>query len=399
MDDRLLGQRLAEALQSQPQAPPSHAIAVLSDLLGADVSLLLPLRDLVGRPGFQSLDPSRLGQGSRQAQRDALLQSLGETYNPQVLTRLAAFLDGYLESQVPNRVSTRHSVLPGSSPQPSTVPVSSWNPADTVPMTVIADSPDMATPAPGVPVPLPCAPASAAITSGTGWNGRRMPFLVAGSVVVMAVVVGGALRANLLCAPFGLCSAASIAAANAALDQAQESAVALGKASDLAAYEQSLDDLDRHLDMIDTDALLGRSGQDTRKQLEEKARKGRARLKQEKRHQLTVQQVKADLEASEAMPQKAAAARRTALVRRLESVPSGSFASSQAVALREDLEPPRLQPPALPTSPLPTPSLDSAPLTPQVPASAPRYPPPRSSSPPAASSGGSGAPYRDVPLW
>ncbi len=399
MDDWRLGQRLAEALQSQPHAPPSQAIAVLSDLLGADVSLLLPLRDLVGRPGFQSLDALRLGQGSRQAQRDALLQSLGETYNPQVLARLAAFLDGYLESQAPNRVSNSGSFPPGSPPQPSTVPVSSWNPASTVPMTVVADPSDLPTPAPGVPFASPAPPASAATTSGTRSNGRRMPLLVAGSVVVLALAVGATLRANFLCAPFGVCSAASIDAANAALDQAQEAAVALGKANDLTTYEQSLDDLDRHLGKITTDALLGRSGQDTRKQLEEKARKGRDRLRQEKRHQLTVQQVKADLESSEAMPQQAAAARRTALVRRLDSVPSGSFASSQAVALREELDPPRLQPLTVPTSPEPTPSLDSAPLAPQAPSPAPRYVPPQSSSPPAASSGGSSAPYRDVPLW
>ncbi|AFY27468.1 hypothetical protein Cyagr_0267 [Cyanobium gracile PCC 6307] len=399
MDDWLLGQRLAEALQTQSHPPPSHAIAVLSDLLGADVSLLLPLRDLVSRPGFQSLDSLRLGQGSRKAQRDALLQSLGETYNPQVLARLAAFLDGYLESQAPNSVSDGGSILPKSSAQPSTVPVSSWNPASTVPMTVIADPQDLATPPPGVPFASPPASASTASISDTRSSRRRMPLLVAGSVVVMALAVGAALRSNVLCAPFGLCSAASIAAANAALDEAQEAAVALGKAKDLTAYEQSLADLDRHLDKIETDALLGRTGQDTRKQLEEKARKGRDRLKQEEGHQLTVRQVKSGLDSTDAMPLEAATERRSALLRRLESVPSESFASSQAVALREELAPPRLQPVTVPTAPDPIPSLDSAPLMPQTPASAGRYVPPQSSSSPAATGGRSTGPYREVPLW
>lgn len=399
MNDWHLGQRLAEALQSQPQAPPSQVIAILSDLLGADVSLLLPLRDLVGRPGFQSLAPWRLGHGSRQAKRDALLQSLGETYNPQVLARLAFFLDGYLESQAPSAVSIAGSTQPQPLLQPPTPSVSSLRPDSTVPMTVVADPQDLAAPPPGVPFALPVASASTSAMSTRRSPGRRMPLLVASVVAMVALAGGAALRANVLCASFGLCSATSIAAANAALDKAQEAAVALGNAEDLAAYEKSLDELDRHLSTIDTDALLGSKGQETRKQLEEKARKGRDRLKQEKSLQLTVRQVKADLESTEAMPQEVAAERRTALLRRLESVPSGSFVSSQAVALREELDPPRLQPVTVPTSPEPTLPLDSAPLTPQAPASAPRYVPPRSSSPPSATGGGSSAPDRDVPLW
>lgn len=399
MNDWQLGQRLADALQSHPNAPPSRSIAILSDLLGADVSLLLPLRDLVARPGFQSLAPWRQGHGGRQAQRDALLQSLGETYNPQVLTRLAAFLDGYLESQRPNAVPSVGSPQPQSNPQPPTPSVSSQRPASTVPMTVMAEPQGLATPPPGVPFGSPVAPGSTTTPPGTRSSVRRMPLLVASSVVVMALAAGAALRGNLLCAPFGLCSAASIAAANAALEQAEEAAVALAKAKDLTSYAQSLADLDRHLDKIGTEPLLGRSGQDTRKQLEEKARQGRDRLKQEQSHRLTVQQVKAELASTDAMPQEAAGKHRTALLRRLESVPSGSFADAQAEALRQELEPPRPQVQPRTTDPGPTPAAAVAPFEPPAQPQVPRYSRPPAIPSPSGGGSGSSAPYRDSPLW
>ncbi|MEB3199085.1 MAG: hypothetical protein VKK62_00995 [Synechococcaceae cyanobacterium] len=97
IDDHQLGQRLASILAEQAarQLPSGATLARLQDLLGADTTLLGPLRDLLARPAFHQLisaDQRSLLVGGR----DALLQELAVVYHPLMLARLAAVIDGCL---------------------------------------------------------------------------------------------------------------------------------------------------------------------------------------------------------------------------------------------------------------------------------------------------------------
>lgn len=112
--DHQLGQRLAQlmARQAASSLPFSALFSQLQDLLGADTSLLGPLRDLLGRPSFHQL--TGLEPGSvRVGARDALLQELALTYNTAMVGRLAAVLDGCLG-------------LPPGPAVPAAAPAGSW---------------------------------------------------------------------------------------------------------------------------------------------------------------------------------------------------------------------------------------------------------------------------------
>ncbi|MFM7361168.1 MAG: hypothetical protein ACKO25_04970 [Cyanobium sp.] len=419
MNDRQLGQQLADAIGPASQAAPGQVVAVLHDLLGSDLSLLAPLKDLVSRPGFQALTGQRTAKGSTQAQREALLHAMGETYQPQVVSRLNAFLEGYLGSQPAEPARATGAAWAEPAPPP---------PASAVPETeVIDDNDDSPSTAAAGPGPT----AGAAPAAMAARTSRRIPLLAAGGAVVLAVggavvlAAGAALRGNLLCAPLGLCSAASIEAASTALEEAQKAASSLDQAEDLAGYERALGNLERQLERIDSDTGLSKSQRESRKQLQQQAEKARARQKQEKGHQQTVQQVRKERETLGKLAPPAAEERRTALLRRLEPIPAESFSHGEAEELRLELAPPAPPAPATPPTPepesggasqepeAPTPSPEPAPAwqapapSPapawQAPAPAPRWsPPPQRSSPPPQSSGdggGSNAPYRDEPLW
>lgn len=412
MNDRQLGERLADAIGPASQVAPGQVVAVLADLIGSDLSLLAPLKDLVSRPGFKVLTGQRLANGSTKAHREALLNVMGETYQPQVLGRLNAFLDGYLGSQPTSAGSSSSTAWTDTAPPP---------PASAVPETEVIDDDDSTSTAAAGTGPT----ASSAAVETSARPGRRILLLAAGTAGVLAVATGAALRGNLLCAPLGLCSAASIEKAATALEEAEKATSALDRAKDLASYERALGDLERQLDLVESDSGLSKSQRESRKRLQQQAEKARARQKQEKGHQQTVQQVKKERESLGKLAPAAADERRAALVSRLEPIPSQSFSHGQAEELRLELAPPA---PAAPAAPEPEPGgASQAPAPPaaaperapawqepapasrwsppqtQAPAPAPRWSPPpqRSNPPPQGSSdgGGSDAPYRDEPLW
>ena len=95
--DYQLGRRLAGLMAEQTAAnlPANAVYSQVQDLLGADTSLLGPLRDLLARPAFRQLfagDQQSVLLGGR----DALLQDLANTYHPAMVARLAAVIDGSL---------------------------------------------------------------------------------------------------------------------------------------------------------------------------------------------------------------------------------------------------------------------------------------------------------------
>lgn len=402
MNERQLGQQLAEAFPAHIQAVPARASAVLHDLLGADVSLLAPLKDLVSRPGFQALAAMRFGNSSTRAQRDALLQALAETYQPQVVNRLGDFLDGFL--QPPRTTDAPPPTMSSAAPAPG-VPSAGFR-STPVAETVILDEEPSGSESLFREAP---ASASAAEVSTTpvpehvkpAWASGR-GIAVAGVGLALVGLAGvGALRGNLLCAPLGLCSAEAIQSSTEALERAQTAATTLDKAADLAAYDRSLRELERQLDKIESEAGLSDRQRNLRKRLQTQVAQARTRLSNETRHRRTVQDVSKESATLSKLAPQAAEERRKALRGRLASVPAQSFAASQAKELRQQLEPPPPPPPMVTAGPgRGSATWQESPVT-----SPPAWsPPPRqsySSRPPAASAqGGSvGAPYRDEPIW
>lgn len=136
-----LGQKIAALLQVQMAShlPDNAMLGQVHDLVGSDPALLLPLRDLLQRPAYRQLhDPAAgpLSHSQLLAGRDGLLQDLALTYQPAVVARLAAVIDGSL------------GLLPGPPPIPQAARATMLPPPPPAP-------PSPAWPAPPVPDPAP----------------------------------------------------------------------------------------------------------------------------------------------------------------------------------------------------------------------------------------------------
>jgi len=111
--DHELGQRLGQWIQQAGDGAFEGGVlsrrlqAQLQDLLGADTTLLHPLRDLLQRPAFRQLF-SGSSQGQTLHARDALLRDLAEVYSPVLLNRLDGVLQGCLNLPAANTNSTGH---------------------------------------------------------------------------------------------------------------------------------------------------------------------------------------------------------------------------------------------------------------------------------------------------
>ena len=70
--------------------------AVVSDILGAEQTLLLPIKELIASPVFQQLAPLA-GKGSGAIQRDSAIQALSSTFSNTVVADIETFLGGFLD--------------------------------------------------------------------------------------------------------------------------------------------------------------------------------------------------------------------------------------------------------------------------------------------------------------
>lgn len=120
--DHALGQQLTLLIQQSGESAFEAGVlsrrlqAQLQDLLGADTTLLIPLRDLFQRPAFRQL--FTLGsQGQALNARDALLGDLAQVYSPAILSRLDAVLRGCLNLSANASTTWRHSTPWGSTAQ------------------------------------------------------------------------------------------------------------------------------------------------------------------------------------------------------------------------------------------------------------------------------------------
>jgi len=96
---RALGAQLAKYVRNRPGSS-GHAISamqsVIADLTADQPDLGPPLRDLVARAQFQTLI-QLAGSGTGEIQRNALINDLSRIYNPDTLSTIQEFLNGFLE--------------------------------------------------------------------------------------------------------------------------------------------------------------------------------------------------------------------------------------------------------------------------------------------------------------
>lgn len=156
----------------------------LQDLLGADVSLKVPLRDLVGREVFRKLLQAR--QPSQQlAFKDSLVQDLQSVYSPALVGRLEAFLNGLIGSEAGDHTSQLQSEAPALNlPQG----LNFKGPVEEDAATVMAADPAASTPEPAAAASAPPKPAQH--KPARPLAERLRPLGIAGAVGALVVFVG-----------------------------------------------------------------------------------------------------------------------------------------------------------------------------------------------------------------
>ena len=326
--NREIGTRLAHYLrQRQGDWPATASLqGIVADLVGSQVDLALPLKDLVSRPAFRGLFNKAAG-GSGALDRDALLQDLQRTFAAEIVNDLAEVLNGILDLPL----GSGHVGVPTAGLKPGMSP------------DVTSASALGASVAVSVPTPTP-APAS--IASPPASKGP----LLAVSLVTAALAAGAvvAVRTPPFCAAFNLCSAAGpTSPSDAALQAATAAEQALGRATSLDAYASALEQLERELLKLSGDPLSS-TQQLQRETLQAAARDARRNLEAEQadQQQLALAQEAYALASSSSgsvQDGQINAARQA-----LAAIPPRSFAAAEASRLRSALEQLTRQPDPVP---------------------------------------------------
>ena len=248
---RELGAQLADHLVNVRgrQAPAAVRQALVADLFAGFNDLLIPLKDVVSRPGFECF----FDKGSAQRggiQRDALLRDLQQIYAPAVLVQVAEVLNGFL-GLAPD----------GSSPAAGS----------DVTLKQIVEEP---VPAPAPPVTQPQHVNAQRQGAGSPL-GLLLTLLAVGALSALAVM---ALRSPQLCRLTGSCVADPAATHGGSRLQPALAAVdALQKSDTLAGYEQALSLLEQELLRLSS-AELGSAEQQQLKVLKGQAVQARRRF-------------------------------------------------------------------------------------------------------------------------
>lgn len=415
--------------------------SMLRDLVGGEPSLLPPLQHLIAQPSFLALDPRSASRAQRLLGRDQLLAELGELYQPRVLERLRAFLEGYLDLEAAASAAAEplpviggnapapanpggaaaaapEILPPGAAPPrpPASVPAAASGSGAFAPaagpsagrsrqaaaprsVASAAAGPQRASPAPS---PSPPASPSSSAAAGSGGSGsapapRRPLPLVLALGLLAGLGLGVAFRLPVLCQPLGLCPAPpadppqAASAGSLALARGQQAAEAMNRASTLKAYDTALADLERELLRLWGDPLTPEQLRQ-RDQLQATAREGQQRLGQERQQAQLLTRATERIDGLASLPAEQQPAERQAISGLLAAIPERSFAHGAA---RDQLSRLSALPLAPPADPEPAPAPSEATAPPAQPAPAPPRPAPLSPS----QEGASPAPYRDQPLF
>lgn len=345
---------------------------MVRDLVGADQTLLAPLRHLLGNPSLFAVDPASASVAERLGTRDQLLADLADVYQPKVVERLRAFLDGYLDlapaegqPDVPVIWGDDTPVPPSSPQQEPVTPRSSASPTPTAslpqpvppPTTAPASTTALPTEVPPHQSPAPATFSAAATSPQLGFTSsappapatpgdpsqgsvappapRRIP-LVLGLSLLAGLCMGLAYRFPALCRPLGLCPAPTSNTSQPSpsvkvLDRAQQAAGAMGQARSLSPYESALADLDMELLRLSGDPLTPAQVAQ-RERLQGVARDGQLRLKQERKEQAVVVEAKGRIDELPSLPSERQATEKVSIRESLGAIPARSFSYGNAQA-------------------------------------------------------------------
>ena len=223
----------------------------MADLAADQQELLLPLKDLVNRPGFQALIP-RAGSGSGAVQRDVLIQAMEATFSRPVIQALRELLDGFLDlpqasanqaAEEAGVIAPQHAATP--SPPPLAAPTAPPSPPAVQPQQQPSTQPPTTsqvqapTPAQPTPAATPLRQAEAApLVRPAEPRTFVLRLLLLSLATAVSVVAAAAavvvLRSSDLCALVGFCpgprESRSAVGALAAAEQATD---VLGQADTL----------------------------------------------------------------------------------------------------------------------------------------------------------------------
>ena len=362
---RAIGGRLALYLSQQQGGLPTAATlqAVAADLAADQAALVLPLRDLVIRPGFAAV-AAKAGSGGGALERQAVLQAMEATFAPAVIAALGEVLAGCLDLPCTAATGQPAPVLPPATPPPTTrAEANRAEPAAQPQSPPVRGSAGNA------------APALIAIAAAAG-------LAVAGTVLAV-------LSSPQLCAAVRLCPQDGRGSASQqALDAAAAAEQALRRAQGLADYRQATEQLERELLKLSGDALTAEQ-QRQRQQLQTTANQARSILQAEEADLTRLEQAQQAMAAARAASGEERKRQIAAARQALAEIPPRSFSAAEANGLLEQLAELERQvpPPAQPTPEVPQPTTPGAgpaaapsagvPESPTVPSPAPAAPPTR----------------------
>lgn len=361
---RAIGGRLAVVLrQSQgQQKTPAALQAIAADLLGERTELLVPLKELVSRPGFRQLI-TKAGSGSGAVERRALLVDLEKTFSPAVITALEELLAGFLDLP-----SAAVSAAPEQRPEPTSG-------------ARVQEKESFPQQRAGKKVnPVALAVSVCAVTA---------TLVVAGSV---------AMRTPGICAALRLCeSGGQVTAVQQTLDAAKRAVADLERATNPASYRSAATDLERALQRLNTETLTPEERQQEQ-ELVAISRKAQAAVMQDEWDEVQLQRAAAAVAAARSLKGVEQQVQLSAADQALQTIGAGGFAAGEATRLRGEVAGLKAEQPVASDQPV-------AEAQPQVrswtppPRSGSAAPTPRTAPPPRAPEASAGSEWREQPLF
>lgn len=373
---RSLGGQLATVLRQREgqQLSASTLQAIAADLVGDRTELLLPLKELVIRPGFELL-VSKAGSGHGVVERRALLADLERTFSPAVITALEELLGGFLDLPAASAATVSEvRSEPSSTPKadrPATQEQQRAGPSRTA------------------------EPAARPQTPTRTSNPVALALWVCLATATVVAAGTAAIRTPLVCSALGLCqSTGPSTAVQQTLDAARRAVADLESATSLTSYRNAVAELERELQRLLSETLTP----EQRQQQEELAdinRKAQAAVLQDEEDQEQLQRAAAALSAARQLKGAEQQVQLATAEQALRSIGTGGFGAAEAIRLRAEVAAIQAEQQPTPVAPV----AETPPPPPSPRSAAPSAPPaPRQPvrQAPEASSGGE---WRDQHLF
>jgi len=364
---RAIGGQLAVYLRQRGHDLPSAQTlqALASDFAAGHDDLVLPLKDLLLKPAFRQLIP-KAGSGKGTLERQALLQSMQNTFAPAVIDALGDVLSGFLDLP---KDSTSEAAIPANNPDsiPNTQPrlFSQENQRQSTSQTSNSPSSHSESSAP------------AKRTSG-----RTLAIALLGAgTCVLGLGLIAVTPVTPLCQPLKICLGQQNNGNDifSILESGSLAQNSLEQATDLETYQSAASRLDAALSKLNS-LELSPYQHLIQQKLQNVSTRARDAIAQEKLDQERLLRVQQAIESAQNLSVEGREAQLDAARRDLEPIASSRFAASRARELRQQLD-----------------SLLAE--SPEAPSSTPADVPTPGSYTPRPSTPSSSTSWRSQPLW